>query len=66
VSSITYLVGSIFFPKLVMDHRVHELRKRMRLISVISATLLVLGVAAVTLHVSKHPFRPVVAVKPIR
>jgi hypothetical protein len=64
VNSITCLVGSIFFPKLVMDHRVRELRKRMRLISVVSAALLVMGVVALTLHVSKHPFRPVISLKP--
>ncbi len=37
MSTITYLVGSIFFPKLIMDHRVKELRFRMRVLAVLAA-----------------------------
>jgi hypothetical protein len=63
MSTLTYLIGSIFFPKLVMDHRVKELRVRMRWLGAISAIALVGGVALVTLHVSQNQGRSVVVGK---
>lgn len=59
MSTITYLVGSIFFPKLIMDHRVKELRFRMRVLAVLAALTLVGGVAALTLHISANQGRAI-------
>jgi hypothetical protein len=59
MSTITYLVGSILFPKLVMDNRVRELKVRMRLLAALGALVLVGGVAVLTLHVSHNQGRSV-------
>lgn len=66
MSTITYLVGTVLFPRLVMDHRVKELRFRMRCLAVLAAVTLVGGVAVLTLHISKNQGRAVVVTSPFK
>lgn len=63
MSTITILVGNIFFPRLVMANRVKELHKRMNWLAMAFALILVGGVAGTLLFVYHHPVKPPTLVK---